>query len=255
MNKKPSMFEKIGNFMTGKGFYLVVLVCVAAIALSGFYLIRSVRSNSTGEEDQPVSGTADVAVVSPSPAVTVTPSPEIISSPEPDSSPSVSPSPAVSETPAVTVSPDPQPDPSPSASSAALVFTWPVKGSVLTGYSVEALAYDPTMGDWRTHSGIDIASAAGTEVMATAAGTVSSIYEDDLLGTTVVIDHGNGLISTYSNLAALPTVKAGDRVYTGTVIGSVGKTASAESGLNSHLHFALFQDDMAVDPLDYLPER
>jgi murein DD-endopeptidase MepM/ murein hydrolase activator NlpD len=120
---------------------------------------------------------------------------------------------------------------------------------------VEALAYDVTMGDWRTHSGLDIAAAAGTKVVAAASGTVSSVYEDDLLGTTVVIDHGKGLISVYANLAAVPSVKTGGKVSTGTVIGTVGTTAPAESGLAPHLHFALFKNDNAVNPLDYLPER
>ena len=111
------------------------------------------------------------------------------------------------------------------------------------------------MGDWRTHSGLDIAASVGTEVKATAAGTVSAIYEDPLLGTTIVIDHGNDMTSVYSNLAAVPTVKSGAKVSTGTIIGTVGNTAPAESGLNPHLHFAIFRNDVAVDPEDYLPER
>ena len=39
------------------------------------------------------------------------------------------------------------------------VFTWPVKGEILSGFSLEVLAYDETMGDWRTHSGVDIAAS------------------------------------------------------------------------------------------------
>lgn len=257
MNKKHNAFEKIGNFISGKGFYLVVLICVAAIALSGFYLIRSVRGELSGADDQPVSGTAAIASPSPSPSVTVTPKVTVSPSPSPtvSSSPSVSASPS----PSVSVSPSPSPSPTPSASPspspAALVFTWPLNGTIITGHSVEALAYDVTMGDWRTHSGLDLAASVGTEVKSTAAGTVSAVYKDDLLGTTVVIDHGSGLTSIYSNLAAVPTVKAGDTVYTGTVIGTVGNTAPAESALNPHLHFALFLNDVAVDPLDYLPKR
>lgn len=136
-----------------------------------------------------------------------------------------------------------------------LVFTWPVNGTVISPHSVEALAYDPTMGDWRTHAGIDIAASVGTEVTATAAGTVTAIYEDALYGTTIVIDHGRDLTSMYANLAAVPTVKVGAKVSTGTVIGTVGGTAAAESRLSPHLHFALFKYDVAVDPLDYLPEQ
>lgn len=253
MNRKPNLFEKIGNFVTGKGFYFVILICVAAIALSGFYLYRSVSGALEGPEDEPVSGSASLAPVSPQPTVSAVP--KVTAQPNP--SPSPSPKPVVTPTPSPTVSakPTPAPSPSPSPSPAALVFTWPINGSVISPHSVEALAYDPTMGDWRTHAGVDIAASIGTEVKATAAGTVISIYEDDLYGTTVVIDHGKDLTSVYSNLAAVPTVKTGAKVSTGTVIGTVGNTAPAESKLNPHLHFAMFHYDVAVDPLDYLPER
>ena len=142
-----------------------------------------------------------------------------------------------------------------STQPAALVYTWPVKGEVLADFSLETLAYDETMGDWRTHSGIDVAAAQGTDVLATADGTVSEIYDDDLMGTTVVIDHGQGMVSTYSNLQTQPTVAVGDTVRTGTIIGAVGSTAIAESGRASHLHFELAQDGMAVDPLLYLPAQ
>lgn len=257
MDKKPNAFEKIGKFIAGKGFYLVVLVCVAAIALSGFYLVRSVRDNLGESSDQPVGGTAAITSPSPSaspsttprPSVTQKPSPSVTPKPAPSPSASPSPSPSASPSPSVSVSPSPSPSP------AALVFTWPVNGTIISGYSIDALAYDVTMGDWRTHAGIDIGTSNGTSVKAAAAGTVSAIYEDDLLGTTVVIEHNGDLISIYSNLAAVPTVKVGDKVSTGTVIGAVGKTAIAESGLTPHLHFSMYKADEPVNPMDYLPER
>lgn len=243
MNRKPRLFDKIADFVTGKGFYLVVLVCVAAIALSGFYLFRSVRGSLTGDDpDQPVSGSA---------SITVTP-PPVNSAPPRVSAPPVR-SPAPTATPQPT--PEPTPEPTPIPTPVALVFTWPVNGSVITPYSVEALAYDETMGDWRTHAGLDLSADLGTQVMATAAGTVSAIYDDDLMGTTVEIDHGNGLVSVYSNLAAVPTVKAGDSVSTGSILGSVGDTAIAEGGRSPHLHFAMSLDGKAVNPEDYLPQR
>ena len=79
---------------------------------------------------------------------------------------------------------------------------------------------------------------------------MSALYQDDLMGTVVEIDHGQGLVSQYANLAATPTVKVGDEVTTGTVIGSVGDTANLESGSQAHLHYG-----SPVDPADYLPER
>ena len=148
-----------------------------------------------------------------------------------------------------------QPAPTPTPAPAPLVFTWPVKGEIVAGFSVEALAYNETMGDWRTHNGLDIAADRGAQVLAAAAGTVSALYQDDLMGTVVEVDHGQGLVSQYANLAATPTVKVGDAVSTGTIIGSVGGTAALESGLASHIHYALLKEGCPVDPADYLPER
>lgn len=244
-NHKRSWTEKLGDFISGKGFYFVVLICVAAIALSGYYLVQGLG----GEDDpgQPVAGSASIVdspSANPSPRVTAqpTPVPTAKPSPAPTVPPTAQPSPAVSS----------QPQSTPTA---ALVFTWPVNGTVIAGYSVEALAYSETMGDWRTHDGLDLATSLGAQVYATASGTVSAIYKDDFMGTTVEIDHGNGLTSQYANLAEVPTVAVGDGVSTGSVIGSVGATAAAEQGSQAHLHFAMYQDGNPVDPVDYLPAR
>lgn len=246
MNRKPSFIDKISNFVTGKGFYLVVLVCVAAIGLSGFYLVRSLRGDPGSQvEDLPVTGSAAITA---SPTPVTTPKPQITPSPV---TPTATPEPTPAPTPVPTVAPAPTPVPTP----AALVFTWPVNGPVIAPHSVEALAYDETMGDWRTHAGVDISVELGCRVLATAAGTVSAVYEDDLMGTTVEIDHGNGLVSIYSNLDTVPAVKVGTKVSTGTLIGAVGNTAAAESGHPPHLHFAMLKNNEAVNPEDYLPEK
>lgn len=264
MNKRSTFAESLRRFVEGKGFYAVVVVCVAAIGISGFYLLRSMEAGPG--DDAPVSGTASV-VVSTSPSLSPSPSPSAPSVPSPSAAPSPSPSqpsqspaPSVSDGPKVEMpaspSPAPSPSPSPSASRpVSLVYTWPVKGELLADFSLETLAYDVTMGDWRTHSGIDIAAAQGTTVLATADGTVREIFADDLMGTTVVIDHGDGIVSTYSNLQTVPTVEVGDQVHTGSVIGAVGSTAIAESGRASHLHFELSKDGAAVDPEGYLPQQ
>ena len=72
--------------------------------------------------------------------------------------------------------------------------------------------------------------------------------------TTVVISHGGGIESVYSNLAELPTVTVGQSVAQGDTIGSVGTTALAEAGEVYHLHFAMRADGQSVDPAEYLPK-
>lgn len=73
-----------------------------------------------------------------------------------------------------------------------VVYTWPVKGQVLRGFTVEALAYDETMGDWRDPWGIDIAAEEGRKVLAAGEGQVAEVYDDAMMGTTVTILHRTG---------------------------------------------------------------
>lgn len=234
--KKKSGLSRVGDFLAGKGFYIVLFLCVAAIGISGYFLLTDSAGGS-----QTASGGAEV-VVMPSP---VLPTVEPLPTPAPMETPA--PTPAPTPTPASTPAPTPAPTPRP------VVYTWPVRGEVIGDYSLEVLAYDETMGDWRTHDGMDLAAPLGAQVMAVADGTVRDVYEDPLMGTTVVIDHGGDVVSVYANLAQTPTVEAGESVSTGTVIGSVGKTAAAESRKDPHLHFEMQSAGASVDPTTYLP--
>lgn len=237
---KKSFYHRFSDFIEGKGFYIVLALCLAAIGLSGWFLFSSL----TGEqEEQPVGGTASITVTpAPTPAATVTPvKPTVTATPRPTAT-----VPAVAATPSATVQPTSTPRSAPTS------LTWPVQGEVLTNYSVESLAYDVTMADWRTHAGVDIAAAAGTEVRAPASGVVVEVTEDVMLGTTVVIDHGGDLTTTCANLASVPTVEVGDEVTVGDIIGSVGNTAIAESALVSHLHFSVEREGQSVDPMELL---
>lgn len=238
--KKKQLLERIGDFMAGKGFYIVLFLCVAAIGISGYFLLSSI---GFGGDDTAVAGGAKV-VVTPSPTAKI---PEVKVTAAPTAKPTAKPAPTATPAPTAAATASPKPN------SKKTVYTWPVKGEVISGYSLEVLAYDPTMGDWRTHSGIDIAAELGTQVMAVTDGTVENVTKDDLMGTEVVIDHGNGLKSMYANLAVTPAVKIGDKVTTGAVIGAVGDTAIAESSLPSHLHFEMSKDGETVDPENYLP--
>ena len=72
------------------------------------------------------------------------------------------------------------------------------------------------------------------------------------MGTTVVVDHGGGLQSWYCNLDEDVAVEAGDSVEIGGVLGTVGSTAIAEVGVNSHIHLETVLNGQAVDPREYL---
>jgi murein DD-endopeptidase MepM/ murein hydrolase activator NlpD len=105
------------------------------------------------------------------------------------------------------------------------------------------------MEDYRVHDGIDIAANQGTPVKACADGVVTDISVDDMLGQTVTITHGGGLVSVYADLTTGITVKKGQTVEAGDVIGAVGQTAKCEIALVPHLHFAMLKNNQSVDPL------
>ena len=143
-------------------------------------------------------------------------------------------------------------DPTPVAAVAPRLVVSPLNGEVLAAFSVDALAYNPTLEDWRIHDGVDIAAQAGSTVLAASSGTVSAVLDDPMMGTTVVIEHDGGYQTTYSNLQTIPTVEAGDAVSAGQIIGAVGATAAAEAAQSPHLHFSVSKNGELMDPDEFL---
>ncbi len=131
----------------------------------------------------------------------------------------------------------------------------PVNGYIGKEFSEDELIYAPTMNDFRTHDGVDIVGDIGTPVSALADGTVADVYDDPFMGTTVVLKHSGGLVSSYSNLSAeLPQeIYVGASVSVGDTIGGIGETALIESAEVPHVHVSIFLDEHAVDPEEYLP--
>lgn len=115
-------------------------------------------------------------------------------------------------------------------------------------YAMDCLCYNPTTRDWRTHNGMDFAAEAGTPVKAAADGTVYTVYQDDTMGTTVVIRHEDGYVTTYSSLSADTTVTVGQTVTLGQTIGYVGTTALLETALGEHVHFSVACNGVVMDP-------
>ncbi|MBQ6974765.1 MAG: M23 family metallopeptidase [Oscillospiraceae bacterium] len=130
----------------------------------------------------------------------------------------------------------------------------PLDGTTVTVFSMTELMYDDTMADWRTHNGLDIQAGEGDAVKTAAAGTVASVLNDEMMGTTVTIDHVGGFTTIYASLQKDPPVTAGQQVAAGDIIGRVGSTASAESSMGPHLHFSVYKDGELIDPSEYVAQ-
>ncbi len=135
---------------------------------------------------------------------------------------------------------------SPASSSAAPASTQPVSGRVLNGYSGDELVYNKTLGDWRTHNGIDYACAKDAAVQSPTAGTVVLAGSDGSWGPTVAIKDSAGRVWRLCGVAS-PAVKEGETVSAGQTLGKVG-SVSCECAEESHIHLEVKQDDSYLDP-------
>jgi murein DD-endopeptidase MepM/ murein hydrolase activator NlpD len=103
------------------------------------------------------------------------------------------------------------------------------------------------------HPGIDIASPRGTEVFASATGTVVDLKKSELqagYGTFIDIDHGHGFVTRYAHLETT-AVRLGQRIKKGTVIGTIGSTGGSVA---PHLHFEVLRKGKPVDPVHFMIE-
>ena len=223
-------FKKFQKFMGGKGYYIALILCAVAIGISGYLYYRNAeKPNDTLAATQPVEAVAtqpqqNVPVIATHPNE----QPQQITGTQPQ-----------------------QQDPTLPSGSKPMKTGSPVEGQTVAVYAMDSLVYNQTTRDWRVHNGIDIAAEAGTKVRSAADGEVYTVYEDETMGTTVVIRHQNGYVTKYSSLSEA-SVKPGETVVLGQAIGCVGNTALMENALGDHVHFSVTHNDQAVDPAAFL---
>ena len=204
--------KKTGSMLGGKGYYIALILCAAAIGISGYVYYRNLNQST----DVLATVGNDLSVAATQPGTT-----------DPGTTP--------------------EPTEKPTMKTAA-----PVAGETVAEFAVDCLGYNETTRDWRTHHGIDIAAETGTTVCAAADGTVYSVYEDESLGTTVVITHDGGYTTKYASLAEEVSVEPGTTVTMGQTIGTVGNTALLENSLAPHVHFSVTCNGTSVDPQEFL---
>ena len=211
--------DKSRSFFGGRGFYIALVLCLAAIGVAGYFVLVQQAKVAEEGKDKPVVRQEEVEDV------------QRAQMPEADQEP-------VQET----LEPE---ELLPQVCS-------PLDGTTVTVFSMTELMYDETMADWRTHDGVDIRAEEGDAVKTAAAGTVKEVRYDDLMGVTVVISHADGYETQYSSLQQEPPVEQGKTVEAGDIIGLVGSTAAAEGDVGPHLHFSVSKDGRVVDPQEYV---
>lgn len=231
------MANKVRFLLGGPGFYAVLALCIVAAGVGGYFLLlrEDPQAAVPAVPDTEASAPAE-DLPEHEPVVETVP----LEEPEEESEPAVMPEVTVPLDDTPVVAEEPQ------------VVVSPLQGEVVAAFSVDQLQYNETLDDWRTHDGVDIAAAEGDAVLAACAGTVASVSDDPLMGTTVVLRHSDGYETTYANLQANPPVEEGQAVTAGQTIGAVGTTAAAESAQGAHLHFAVTREGEAVDPQSFL---
>ena len=131
-------------------------------------------------------------------------------------------------------------------------FILPVQNPTSIGEYGETMVYNSTLNRYTAHLGMDFYAPEGSEVFAVYDGTVLSVESTFLQGTTITIDHGNGLYSIYNSLADGDSVSVGQQVKQGDVIGQVSVTNRQEYKSGAHLHFEVKENGTLIDPIKYL---
>lgn len=229
--------------LTGKGFAAAVCVCLLAVGGAGIYSYTKVADrlneqlisqNKNTSSDKAADKSSDDAQVNAE--QTSVAKPEETAAAEEAKDADVTVTEAADKT----------------ENAAAQTMVRPLNGEILNEFSGGELVKSATLNVWKTHDGVDIAGNLNEKVKSMTSGTVTKVYEDQMLGACVIIDHGSGLEGYYCNLSKDIPVVEGQTVSAGTIIGTVGDTAEGEIKEASHLHFGLKKNGEWIDPIELI---
>ncbi|GHV60269.1 hypothetical protein AGMMS49587_01050 [Spirochaetia bacterium] len=125
------------------------------------------------------------------------------------------------------------------------LFIYPIKGRLTSPFGWRD---DPISGVRRHHAAMDLAAPMGTPIKAAMDGKVATVGYNSSYGNYVIISHANSYQTMYAHLS-LVSIKQGANILQGSKIGEVGSTGYSTG---PHLHFAVYKNGRAVNPLEYL---
>ena len=257
------MMEQFRKFLRDKAFALVLTACLLAAAAAGVWAVRTVRNELKKDLDAVRSPSSTAPGIdegiNTSPGVAGEEEAEwqqqnapaansVANVPKADSSSggAASSSGAQSGSGSVREPSALQTESLPASSSAAPASTQPVSGRILNSYSGDELVYSKTLGDWRTHNGIDYAAREGEAVPSPVDGSVVLAGADGSWGPVVAVKDSAGRVWRLCGVAS-PKVKEGDTVAAGQTLGKVG-SVGCECAEEDHIHLEVKQGDAYLDP-------
>ena len=206
------------NFFRRNAAYIILALCVLAIGLS----ITLVMVNRTSELNAQNLEREQIQAQTPAPT---------------------------NETPVSVKEPTPEPE---VPVVKVISFIIPVEKATAVEDYTETLAYNSTLNRFEAHKAVDFFAEEGAPVYAVYDGVISDVTTTLLTGTTVTIDHGNGLYTVYNSLTDGDKVFVGQSVKQGAEIGTVSTSNRQEAKEGAHLHFQVIENGAAINPAKYL---
>ena len=233
------------KFISGKGFYLALAVCLAGAGAAAWVAvdktIQSVEPAPMAEKPQ-LKQEQPYEPAKKQPAAD-TPSAQS----DGDSSPSTQSQQLQITAEAPEEDPSAQASSQPSSQEGSSEAQQSSSQTYITPFSGDMLVKNETLGDWRTHNGIDIRAEAGEAVRAASDGTVTAVRNDPMWGNVVEVTSGE-YVMTYAGLSADILVKMDQSIRAGEQLGSVGEVP-CELSMEPHLHFDVRSNGEYVDPV------
>ena len=224
--------NKFIKFFSGKRFYIMLAVCLIAVGVAGWSAFNSLNNAKIPENNDNQSYFDDVPSYNE----------PIDETPQEDTTTQNN----------VEDEPYSEPDEPTPTRPVADSFIMPIAdGEIIKQHDAKALQYSKTYSDMRIHLGVDIKAAAGTEILACGDGVVTKIYEDALLGRTMEIDHGNGIVIKYCGLSDDSNIGVDYIVRSGQKLATLSGVPS-ECADDAHIHIEVTKNGKAINPTDIL---